>query len=217
MAIKSIGRLTLLLAAVVFMAAVAGTAQTKPAPKATKTLENLQAAYNGEGNAHAKYRAFAKKADEEGYRGVASLFRAAARAEQIHLTNHAAVIRQMGFEPLATIETPVVKSTGENLLASANKGEAYERDTMYAEFIRQARLEVNFAAVRTFEYARTNLQNMKEATTYYVCTMCGYTTHNPHAKCPSCGMVKERYERSAEQRVNRDPQRRLWPHRLRSD
>ena len=137
----------------------------------------------------------------------------------------------MGFEPLATIETPVVKSTGENLLASANKGEAYERDTMYAEFIRQARLEVNFAAVRTFEYARTaeaehfklfsgavrNLQNMKEATTYYVCTMCGYTTHNPHAKCPSCGMVKERYERSAEQRVNRDPQRRLWPHRLRSD
>ena len=41
------------------------------------TLDNLQAAYNGESNASAKYAAFAKKADEEGYGQVASLFRAA--------------------------------------------------------------------------------------------------------------------------------------------
>ena len=207
---RSIGRMNLFLAVVaVLMAAFAGMAQTRPSPTATSTLENLQAAYNGESNAHAKYLAFATKADQEGYHGVASLFRAAARAEQVHLTNHAAVIRQMGFEPAAKVETPVVRSTRQNLLASANKGEAYERDTMYPRFIEQAHLDVNLAAVRTFEYARTteakhfklfnaavkNLENMKESTTYYVCTMCGYTTHDPQTKCPACGMEKEKYEK----------------------
>src|SRR5579872_2421096 len=128
MATKSTGYLTLLLTVVVvLMAAVAGAAQTKPAAKAgmtiqelqALTLQNLQAAYNGESNAHVKYLAFAQKADEEGYHGVGSLFRATARAEQIHLTNHAAVIREMGAEPQATIKTPVVKTTRQNLLASA--------------------------------------------------------------------------------------------------
>ncbi len=42
------------------------------------------AAFNGESNANARYVAFAVKADEEGYKGVGSLFRAAARAEEIH-------------------------------------------------------------------------------------------------------------------------------------
>jgi len=39
------------------------------------TLDNLMAAYSGEMNANARYLAFAKKADEEGYGAVASLFR----------------------------------------------------------------------------------------------------------------------------------------------
>jgi hypothetical protein len=58
------------------------------------TLENMQAAYNGESNAHARYLAFAKPADQEGYGEVASLFRAAARAEEIHPGNHAVVIKK---------------------------------------------------------------------------------------------------------------------------
>ena len=45
------------------------------------TLDNLQAAFNGESNAHAKYLAYSKKAEEEGYLKVAALFRAAAHAE----------------------------------------------------------------------------------------------------------------------------------------
>ena len=153
-----------------------------------KTLANLQAAYDGESNAHARYLAFAQKADAEGSAQVASLFRAAARAEQIHLTNHAAVIRQMGAEPHAIIEMPVVRSTKENLEASANRGEAYERDTMYPSFIIQAQAEDNGAAVQTFEFARSaeaqhfrlfiealeNLDTMKTpGHTYYVCTVCG--------------------------------------------
>jgi len=44
------------------------------------TLDNLQTAYNGESNAEARYEAFAAKADEEGYKSVAALFRAAAKS-----------------------------------------------------------------------------------------------------------------------------------------
>ncbi|MGC8494772.1 MAG: ferritin family protein, partial [Syntrophobacteraceae bacterium] len=42
----------------------------------SKTLDNLMTAYNGESNARARYLAYAKEADQEGYGKVASLFRA---------------------------------------------------------------------------------------------------------------------------------------------
>ena len=87
------------------------------------TLKNLQAAYNGESNAHVMYLSFADKADQEGYKEVASLFRAAAKAEQIHRDNHAQVIQAMGATPKNTITTPEAKSTAENL-EQAIKGES---------------------------------------------------------------------------------------------
>ncbi len=181
-----------------------------PSDIASKTLANLQAAYDGESNAHARYLAFAERANAEGYDQVASLFRAAARAEHIHLTNHAAVIRQMGAEPHLITEMPAVKSTKENLEASANKGEAYERDTMYPGFIKQAQAEDNGSAVQTFEFARnaeaqhfrlftealSNLDSMKgSGHTYYVCTVCGYTVGEPPSgDCVSCSSPREKYE-----------------------
>jgi rubrerythrin len=175
---------------------------------ATKTLDNLQAAYNGESNAHARYLAFADKAQQEGYGQVASLFRAAARAEEIHAANHAVVIKKLGGTPQAKIETPDVKSTKENLLA-AIKGETYERDVMYPNFIKQARAERNTDALQTFNYAKTaeaehaalytsaenQLAQLKgKGETYYVCTICGYTTKKmDFEKCPSCFNPKEKY------------------------
>ena len=92
----------------------------------SKVLDNLQTAFNGESNAHARYLEFAGKADQEGFGSVASLFRAAARAEQIHADNHAVVIRKLGSTPQATIEKAVVKSTDENLQV-AIQGETYEQ------------------------------------------------------------------------------------------
>jgi rubrerythrin len=176
---------------------------------AAGTLDNLQAAYNGESNAHARYLAFATKADEEGYGVVASLFRAAARAEEIHAGNHAVVIKQLGGTPAANIEKPVVNSTRENLEA-AIKGETYERDTMYPAFLTQARAEANRDAIQTFNYAKTaeaeharlytealdtlaTLQGSK-AKDYFVCTICGYTTVRvDFEKCPSCFNPKDKY------------------------
>src|SRR6185437_5301607 len=85
------------------------------ADASNKTFQNLQSAYNGESNAHAKYLEFAKKADSEGYGKVASLFRAAAAAEQIHLTCEAAVIREMDATPQADVKMATVKATKQNL------------------------------------------------------------------------------------------------------
>ena len=45
------------------------------------TVDNLKNAFAGESQANRKYLAFAKKADEEGLKQVAKLFRATAEAE----------------------------------------------------------------------------------------------------------------------------------------
>ncbi len=174
------------------------------------TLRNLQAAFEGESNAHARYTAFAIKADAEGLHGAASLFRAAARAEHIHAENHARVIRQLGGEPTATIHHVNVNSTLENL-HEARSGERYEIDSMYPEFIREARGHSNTAAVRTLEWAfeaeKTHARLFSEAIAvlesgwliaarnFYVCSACGYTSETPEAeRCPTCHLPWEKFE-----------------------
>lgn len=186
--------------------AVAGTSSA-----GATTLENMQAAYNGESNAHARYLAFAKQAENEGYGEVASLFRAAARAEKIHATNHAAVIQEFGAVPQAHVEEPVVKTTRENLEA-AIKGETYERDTMYPDFLKQARNDRKTQAVRSLNLAKTaeaehaklyaaalqGLDRLKgsKAKAFYVCPVCGFTVRETEfAKCPSCFTPKEGFEK----------------------
>jgi len=124
-------------------------------PQQNKTLQNLQAAYNGEASAHARYTAFADRAQDEEYYEVASLFRAVAYSEYVHMRNFAALIRQTGGEAVPLIERPVVKTTEENLRASAEQNEAYERDTLYPVFIEEAKAEANEDAVLVFQFART--------------------------------------------------------------
>ena len=180
-------------------------------PAAGKTtVENLQAAFNGESNAKAKYEAFAAKADEEGYKSVASLFRAAAMSEGIHARKHAAVITKLGAEPKADVGKPEVKSTKENLEAALT-GETYEKETMYPTFIALAKSEKNNAAMRTFrgamlaevEHAKLYKQALaeldawkSEGKAFMVCTVCGYTElMNPDLKkCPVCSAPKTKFE-----------------------
>ena len=182
------------------------------AKSAASTLDNLMAAYNGESNAHAKYLAYAKKADEEGYAPIGSLFRAAARAEEIHAANHAKVIKALGGKPQAEINLPEICSTAENL-REAIKGESYERDEMYPSFLNTARRERNRDAMRSFNFARTaeaehaqlyqnavdNLEAYKsnQKATFMVCTTCGYTVLKKDftfSKCPSCFDPADKYE-----------------------
>jgi rubrerythrin len=176
-----------------------------PVKESTSTLDNLQTAFNGESNANARYLAFAKKADEEGFGEVASLFRAAAKAEEVHARNHSDVIRKMGATPALNLEPIEVKTTRENLKA-AIASEKCERDIMYPEFVEVARQQKATAAVRTFTYAlkveavhavlyQDALDHLTKRTgkshTYYVCPDCGNTLEELNIlKCLICGHAK---------------------------
>lgn len=193
---------------VVLTLGVSACSKQNPAPTGTKTLENLQAAFNGESNASAKYAVFAKKADDEGYKDVAKLFRAAAHAESIHAANHAAVIKKMGGEPKADIRIPEVKTTAENL-KDALTGETYEKDKMYPAFLAVAKAENNAAALKTFNGAKAveaehaklyaqalaNLEQWKAGDkTFSVCSICGNTVMKvDFDKCPVCFEPASKY------------------------
>ena len=179
------------------------------------TIKNLLAAFEGESNAHAKYMQFAKKADEDGLHGAASLFRAAGRAEEIHAANHARVIKQLGSEAKCEIHPADVQSTLENL-KTAMAGEQYEVDVMYPEFLSEATARDNKAAIRTFtgamEAEKTHARLYGEAIAllesgsldswisstreFYVCPVCGFTseTEEEHERCPVCNTPWERFE-----------------------
>lgn len=161
----------------------------------SKTEKNLQDAFGGESQANRKYLAFAKKAEEEGYRQIARLFRAAAEAETVHAHNH---LREIGG----------IKSTKENLEAAIN-GETYEFQKMYPRMIEDAKVEGNDSALRSFDFAnkvekihadlyRKALENpgKNPDTDYYVCQVCGNTVED-HApdKCPICGAPKEMFKK----------------------
>ncbi|MBZ5662760.1 MAG: rubrerythrin [Acidobacteriia bacterium] len=209
---RKITVLSLILLTAGLLVVVAGDVSSAAKPSVNKTLQNLQSGFEGESNAHNRYVAFAQKADQEGYGEVASLFRALARAEEIHMNNHAEVIRKMGAEPQATLAKFFTQSTQKNIESSANKFEFYEGDKIYPRFIVQARAEENTDAVRTFEYARAaelqhfklltaalkNLEHMRgKSRTYYVCPTCGATSEQQpiHEMCPICGKPADAYEK----------------------
>jgi rubrerythrin len=192
------------------LAAMATSVLPAAAPTTAKsTLENLQTSYNGESNAHATYLAYSAKAKAEGFHKVASLFAAAARAEEIHASNHAKVIKTMGGDPKADIKKPVVASSRENLQA-ALKGESYERDTMYPDFLAKARKDGNGDAMQTLNLARNaeiehaklykqaldEFESWKGITaSFYVCPVCGWTSMAmPAERCPSSFTPKSRFQ-----------------------
>jgi rubrerythrin len=181
----------------------------------TVTVKNLLAAFEGESNANAKYTRFAAKADADGLHGAACLFRAAARAEQIHAANHARVIKQLGGEATCQIHTAEVKTTLENL-KTALGGEQYEVETMYPDFLAEATERKNTAAIRTFhgalEAEKTHARLYGEALAlleagkkdswigtakdFFVCPVCGYTSETPdeHERCPVCNCPWDKFE-----------------------
>ena len=174
------------------------------------TLENLMAAYDGEMNANARYLAFAEKASKEGYDTAASLFRAAAYAEEIHFKRHAKIIKRLGGTPAAKMETPDVKSTKENI-ESAVKGETYETNVMYPAFLKQAEKENIKDAIDAFEdagaaegvhaslYARM-LKNLTFSKgiikDFYVCPKCGNVLDAViTATCPICSTSTKKFRK----------------------
>jgi len=160
----------------------------------TKTIENMQSAYKGEKTATAKYKAFSKKAEEEGFHNIALLYNAVSTAESIHAANHKAVIEDAGVVVPTIIPEYKVKTTKENLHDDIN-GEAYEAKTMYPDFLKTAEIADNQTAFISLTYAmKTEVKHkyfFEQAlgdmnsntlnslpTKYFVCPVCGNTYAN---------------------------------------
>jgi rubrerythrin len=156
-----------------------------------KTIENMQSAYKGEKTATAKYEAFSKKAESEGYHNIALLYNAISAAENIHAINHKAVIEDAGATvPIITPEYKV-NATKENLHNDI-EGETLEAKTMYPDFLKTAKTADNQIAFLSLTYAmKTELKHkflfeialgdinsntLNSLTTkYFVCPICGNT------------------------------------------
>jgi rubrerythrin len=153
-----------------------------------KTAENLEAAFAGESKAYMSYQFYALKAEKEGYKQVAKLFRAIAEAEKIHALSHFAVMEKAG-------------DTAVNI-GLAIEGETYEFKEMYPAFIEQAkadsytRANISFSNASAVEkvhsvlYAEA-LKNLgkNEQTDYYICPVCGNTVPGGAPdKCEICGV-----------------------------
>jgi len=152
---KLLGALTVgLLAIAPVSASAQGAApETGGAPSSeakTQTIANLVEATRGEANAAHRYDLFAERADEEGYREVASLFRAAALSERVHRRNHEEVLRSLGVPPpTVRLEQVAVGTTQENLRGPI-QGERKETEQIYPRFARQAEQAGIPAAALTF-------------------------------------------------------------------
>ena len=161
------------------------------------TSDNLQEAFAGESQASRKYLYYAEKADKEGQKYIARLFRAASDAETAHARNH---LNMLGG----------IKSTAENL-KDAIKGENHEFTEMYPDFIKKAGNDANKAAADTFDLANkveeihhtlysdalTRMEKGEdiENKPIYVCQYCGNTVVGEAPdRCPICGVPKKLFK-----------------------
>jgi rubrerythrin len=163
----------------------------------SNTKENLQTAFAGESQANRKYLFFAEKAEQEGHKQTAKLFRAAADAETVHARNHLKVMEG-------------IRSTGENLLA-AKGGENYEFTEMYPAFMKQAQAEGEGKARDSFDLANkveqihhglfdAALSKIEKGEAIderpiYVCQVCGNTVEGmAPERCPICGAPRRMFK-----------------------
>jgi len=167
-----------------------------PGIKGEKTLQNLKAGFVAESQATLRNLAFAMRAEEEGYRQMAKLFRAVSEAEGVH-----------AFAYLRLLHS--VAGTQENLETAFEKENL--ASNVYPEFIKEANREGNAAAARVFGYSRDverghaklyekALQHMlaDADTEYYVCGVCGYVSDGVlPEECPICGAPRQRFRKAA--------------------
>lgn len=160
------------------------------------TSENLKEAFAGESMANRKYLAFAMQAEKDGFKNVATLFRATAEAETIHALGHFAAMDG-------------VKSTLLNLEYAIN-GETYEHDKMYPPMYEQAEkenhkakkmfkwaLEVEKIHADLYKIAMEAVKNGKDIDSeVWLCPTCGHLEFkNPPEKCPVCGLPGQKYQK----------------------
>jgi rubrerythrin len=175
----------------------------------TWTVNNCQTAYVAERNAAARYHAYAQKADQEDYSGIASLFRTAAAVEEVHARNQEVLIRKLGGRPSLEREVPQVQTTRENLRFSAEWAQRDESN-MYAAILEQARRQSYQQIIRVDADAQKSagdlgemfsaeLQSLDEhkddsPRSYYVCDVDGHVLTHLHSDvCKMCFHPRKKF------------------------
>lgn len=115
-----------------------------------QTAEHLSTAMHGEAFAYTKYLLFAQQARENGNEELADLFEQAAKTERFE---HFAEEAQLAG---------VVRNEASNL-KDAIQGEAYEVNTMYFRFAKEAATKGDGAAAKLFEEIRQDEMKHRDA------------------------------------------------------
>jgi rubrerythrin len=174
------------------------------------TAGNLRSAFGGESMAHMRYDVWGKKAERDGFKNVARLFKAVSYAETIHASGHFNELRGVGGAFLVNSMAGFgIGSTSENL-AGAIDGETFEINEMYPVYLNDAVFQGEKGAERSFNYAfsaeKTHAalyQRAKDSvdagkdmglSAVQVCAVCGYTLEGEAPDvCPICKAKKEKF------------------------
>jgi rubrerythrin len=160
------------------------------------TMENAKEAFAGESQANRKYLAFSEKAAEEGFKNVATLYKAASEAEAIHAKKLLKVLS-------------AVESTARNLELSI-AGETHEFTSMYPGFVKAAEAEKRTDALLAFTHAmkaeEVHAALYKKALAavmagndlgrekIFLCPICGnIETGKAPDKCPICSAFGKQF------------------------
>jgi rubrerythrin len=194
-----------------FMYGCEQKAPEQQAPKQTITNENLQTAYSKQTRHSFMYAKFIKVADKEKLPNVANLYRAISRSEEIHAKNHAALLRERGFEPREPQFDSVALGTIVQSFKMAISSEEIETESMFPNLIRSAGLEQDTVALnqfqQTMEADNRQTELFKDASDhlgkipkvpYLLCPGCGYIiTSESTEECPVCHTGKNKFEKVA--------------------
>ncbi len=160
------------------------------------TKENAMEAFAGESQANRKYQAFSEKAADEGFKNIATLYKAASEAEAIHAKKLLKVLS-------------AIEPTQKNLEKSI-EGETHEYTAMYPAFVKAAEAEKKSDAVLAFTFAmkaeqvhaglyQKALDAVKAGhdigrEKIFLCPVCGnIEVGKPPEKCPICGVFGKQF------------------------
>lgn len=173
--------------------------------KESRTAKNLLISYAFESQANTRYRFFAEKAANDGYIQIANYFSDTAEQEFEHSLRFFKFFNGGELEITASFLTGVIKSTYDNLLASAdlehnvglNMYPGFAEIAREEKFIRAADLwDAISVAERQHEKSFLKLaENIQAGDVFqrrekviWVCSNCGYLHEGEKApdKCPAC-------------------------------
>jgi len=181
--------------------------------KESQTAINLLTSFAFESQATTRYQFFANKAQKDEYAQIAAIFEETADQEREHALRFFKFFNGGELEITATFLTGVIKTTHENLIASADL-ERNVHTTLYPGFAAIAREEDYLRAAdtwdaiivaeeqheKTFLALAQNLQTGKifkrEEPMRWRCRNCGYIHEGtePPGKCPACVRPSSHFE-----------------------